>query len=241
MRLVRIFLSTALLITSLIIARPVVAQSQNAAITSPRDGAQLKGVVQIEGTATHGKFHHYELAWAPQNTEDWQQIAFVQNQITNGSLGTWDTAPLQPGVYRLRLRLVFDNDQTIDVVVNNLSINQGTPTPSPSPTPSTAPTALPIPTTGAIVATPTVLIVQPPASTPQTTTTAQPSAGTGSTTPGNPRTPSVQVNFGSFGKAFCNGILYTLLLFVAWGVILAMRGISRWVLRQLRAPTSPKG
>ena len=241
MCLARILLSAALLITSLIIALPAVAQSQNAAITSPRDGAQLKDVVQIEGTATHGKFHHYELAWAPQNAEDWQQIAFVQNQITNGSLGTWDVTPFQPGVYRLRLRLVYDNDQTTDVVVNNLSINQGTPTPPPSPTLPAEPTASAIPTTGAIVATPTVLIVQPPASTPQTTTTAQPSAGTGSTTPGNPRTPSVQVNFGSFGKAFCNGVLYTFLFFVAWGVILAMRGISRWMLRRLRAPTSPKG
>jgi hypothetical protein len=241
MRLVRILLSAALLITSLLIALPAVAQDQTAAITSPPDGAQLKGVVQIEGTATHGKFHHYELAWAPQNTDDWQQIAFVQNQITNGSLGTWDTTPFPPGVYRLRLRLVFDNDQTRDVVVNNLSINQGTPTPPPSPTSPAEPTDLPIPTTGAIVATPTVVIVQPPASTPQATTTGQPSAGTGSTTPGNPRTPSVQVNFASFGQAFCNGILYTFLLFVAWGTILALRGISRWVLRQLRAPTSPKG
>ena len=136
MRLVRILLSAALLIATLTIALPAVAQSQLAAITSPRDGAQLKGVVQIEGTATHGKFHHYELAWAPQGTENWQQIAFVQNQITNGSLGTWDTTSFQPGVYRLRLRLVRDDNQTIDVVVNNLSINQGTPTPPPSPTPT---------------------------------------------------------------------------------------------------------
>jgi len=241
MRLVRILLSAALLITSLLIALPAFAQSQNAAITSPRDGAQLTGVVQIEGTATHGKFHHYELAWAPQNTEDWQQIAFVQNQISNGSLGTWDTTPFPPGVYRLRLRLVFDNDQTRDVVVNNLSINQGSPTPPPSPTSPAEPTALPIPTTGAIVATPTVVIVQPPAATPDATTTAKPSTGAGSTTPGNPRTPSVQINFGSFGKAFCNGILYTFLLFVAWGVILAVRQVSRWMLRRMRAQTPPKG
>ena len=241
MRLARILLSAALLIASLTIALPAVAQSQLAAITSPRDGAQLKGVVQIEGTATHGKFHHYELAWAPQGTENWQQIAFVQNQITNGSLGTWDVTSFQPGVYRLRLRLVRDDSQTIDVVVNNLSINQGTPTPPPSPTPLTEPTASPAPTTGAVIATPTVVIVQPPAATPQPATTAKPVAGTGSTTPGNPLTSSIQVNFASFGQAFCNGVLYTVLIFVAWGVILAMRGISRWVLRQLRAPTSPKG
>jgi hypothetical protein len=197
--------------------------------------------VQIEGTATHGRFHHYELAWALQNTESWQQIAFVQNQITNGSLGTWDTAPLQPGVYRLRLRLVHNDDQTIDAVVNNLSINQGTPTPPPLPTPPAGPTASPVPTTGAIIATPTVVIVQPPAATPQPATTAKPVAGTGSTTPGNPLTSSIQVNFASFGQAFCNGVLYTVLIFVAWGVILALRGISRWVLRRLRAPTLPKG
>jgi len=241
MRLVRILLSAALLITSLTLALPAVAQNPNAALTSPRDGAQLKGVVQIEGTATHGRFHHYELAWALQNTESWQQIAFVQNQITNGSLGTWDTAPLQPGVYRLRLRLVHNDDQTIDAVVNNLSINQGTPTPPPLPTPPAGPTASPVPTTGAIIATPTVVIVQPPAATPQPATTAKPVAGAGSTLPGNPLTSSIQVNFASFGQAFCNGVWYTFLIFVAWGVILALRGISRWVLRRLRAPTLPKG
>ncbi len=241
MRLVRVLLSATLVITSLLIALPVVAQSQIAAITSPSDGAQLKGVVQIEGTATHGKFHHYELAWASQNSEDWQQIAFVQNQITNGPLGTWDTTSFPPGVYRLRLRLVYDNDQTRDVVVNNLSINQGTPTPPPSPTPANEATASPTPTTGPAVATPTVVIVQPPAATPDATATAKPSTGAGSTTSGGSRTPSVQVNFASFGQAFCNGILYTFLLFVAWGVILAVRGISRWALRRMRAPTPPKG
>ena len=241
MRLVRILLSATLLITSLLFALPAAAQGQVAAITSPRDGAQLKGVVQIEGTATHGKFHHYELAWAPQNTEDWQQIAFVQNQIINGSLGTWDTTSFPPGMYRLRLRLVYDNDQTRDVVVNNLSINQGTPTPPPSPTPASEATVAPTPITGPAVATPTVVIVQPPAATPDATATAKPSTSAGSTTSGGSRTPSLQVNFASFGQAFCNGILYTVLLFVAWGVILAMRGVSRWVLRRMRAPTPPKG
>ena len=241
MRPVRILLTATLLITSLLVALPAVAQGQNATITSPRDGAQLKGVVQIEGTATHGKFHHYELAWAPQNAEDWQQIAFVQNQITNGSLGTWDTTAFPPGVYRLRLRLVYDNDQTKDVVVNNLRINQGTPTPPPSPTSPAEPTAMPIPPTGPVVATPTVVIVQPPADMPDATATAKPSTGAGSTTSGGSRTPSVQVNFSSFGQAFCNGILYTFLLFVAWGVVLALRGISRWALRRMRAPTPPKG
>ena len=241
MRLVRILLSAALFITSLTFALPVAAQNQNAAITSPRDGAQLKGVVQIDGTATHGRFHHYELAWALQNTENWQQIAFVQNQITNGSLGTWDTAPLQPGVYRLRLRLVYNDDRVIDVVVNNLSINQGTPTPPPSPTPTTGPTPTSAPTTGAIVATPTVVIVQPPSATPQAATTAKPAGGTVSTSPGNPLTSSIRINFASFGLAFCNGAWYTFLIFVAWGAILAVRCISRWVLRRLRAPTLPKG
>ena len=61
--------------------------------------------MQISGTATDPKFDHYELNWAAQSAPDnWQVIAVVQNQIINGSLGTWDTAQLQPGVYLLRLQ-----------------------------------------------------------------------------------------------------------------------------------------
>jgi hypothetical protein len=211
------------------------AQDQNANITAPKDGDKLTGVVQIMGTATHSKFDHYELAWASQSTPDnWQMIASVQNRIVNGSLGTWDTSQLPPGVYRLMLRVVREGDKSTDVVVNNLSINQGTPTPAASPTPPIGPTIPPSPTRGAVAATPTVAIVQPPTSTPQPAATKT-STGTAST-PGGPRTPSIQINFASFGQAFCNGVIYTLLIFFVWGVIVIARGIMRWALRQMRRP-----
>ena len=215
------------------------AQDQ-ALITSPRDGAQISGVVQITGNAFHAKFEHYELAWALQSSpEDWQMIASVNNQITNnGSLGTWDTSKLQPGVYRLRLRVVRNDDKTVDFVVNNLSINQGTPTPEASPTPLPGPTIPPSPTPGS-GATPTVIIVQPPTSTPQVVSTAKPGAASVAT-PGGPRTPSIQVNFASFGQAFCNGALYTFLIFVVWGIVVGARGIARWTWRRWRRPPLAK-
>jgi hypothetical protein len=244
MRRARVILSAAILIATLAAVWPVAAapsaQDQFALITSPRDGAQITGVVQITGNAFHGKFEHYELAWALQSApEDWQMIASVNNQITNnGSLGTWDTSKLQPGVYRLRLRVVRNDEKTIDYVVNNLSINQGTPTPAASPTPLPGPTIQPSPTPGS-GATPTVLIVQPPTSTQQAVATARPDAATVAT-PGGPRTPSIQVNFASFGQAFCNGALYTLLIFVVWGIVVGARGIARWALRRLRKPALPK-
>ncbi len=251
MRPARILLVIMILITSLGIALPMtgvpvasaapLAQERVAIITSPRDGAQLTGVVQITGTATDPKFDHYELAWASQNTPDaWQMIANVQNQIQNGSLGTWDTASLPPGVYRLLLRVVRQGDKNTDAVVNNLSINQGTPTPAPTATPTLEVTIAPTPTLGAAAATPTVVIVQPPTSTPQAVATGQPAAGSSSST-GGPRTPSVQVNFASFGQAFCNGALYTLLIFIVWGIIWAMREIARWALKRFRTSTTPKG
>jgi hypothetical protein len=214
-------------------AAPLAQDQQIASITAPKDGDQLKGVVQIMGTATHGKFDHYELAWAAQSSpENWQIIASVQNQITNGSLGTWDTTPLQPGVYRLRLRVVRQEDKFTDFIVNNLSINQGTPTPAASPTPPIGPTIAPSPTPGAALATPTVSIAQPPTSTPQATSTKS-AAGEVATSTGS-RTPTIQVNFASLGQAFCNGALYTFLIFVVWGCVLAFRGILRWSLKQAR-------
>jgi len=244
MRLARIILSSALLIAAWVAAWPVAAapseQDQPALITSPRDGAQLTGVVQITGNAFHAKFERYELAWALQSSpEDWQMIASVNNQISNnGSLGTWDTSKLQPGVYRLRLQVVRNDDKTIDFVVNNLSINQGTPTPAASPTPLPGPTIPPSPTPGS-GATPTVVIAQPPTSTPQAVATAKPGAASVAT-PGAPRTPSIQVNFASFGQAFCDGALYTLLIFVVWGIVVGARGVARWALRRLRRPPLAK-
>ncbi len=239
---IRRVLSATLLMILFVSALPAQAapleQEQVAVITSPKDGDQLKGVVQIMGTATHSRFDHYELAWASQSAPDnWQLIAVVQNQIVNGSLGTWDTSPLPPGVYRLRLRVVRSTDRDTDFVVNNLSINQGTPTPAASPTPPVGPTIPPSPTPGAPAATPTVVIAQPPTATPPPAATRTP-VGTASTSTGGSRTPSVQINFASFGQAFCNGALYTFLIFVVWGMALGARGIVRWTLREIRRPAS---
>jgi hypothetical protein len=246
MRPARIILSIAWLIANLMAILPVaaapLAQERQAIITSPRDGAQLRGVVQITGTATDPKFDHYELAWAAQSTpENWQLIASVQNQIANGPLGTWDTSQLQPGVYLLRLRVAREGDKFVETLVRDLSVNQSTPTPVASPTAPIGPTIPPSPTRGVITATPTVAILQPPTSTPQVTATAQPGAAIVSTPSSGLRTPSIQVNFASFGQAFCNGALYTFLIFFVWGVVVGARGIVRWVLRRLRAPTHPKG
>ncbi len=237
MRSGRFWLTILVLFANLVAAVPAAAQDQVAVITSPKEGDKLTGVVQLMGTATHGRFAYYELAWAPQGSPDsWQLIASVQNRIVNGSLGTWDTANLQPGVYRLRLRVVRDNDKSDDFIVNNLSINQGTPTPAASPTPPIGPTIPPSPTQGAGGATPTVAIVQPPTATPQPATTK---TDTGSTTPSSgSRTPTIQINFGSFGQAFCGGALYAFLIFVIWGLAVAMRSIFRWGLRQVRQSTA---
>jgi len=245
MRPARIILSAALLITNLIAAWPAaaapLAQERLAIVTSPRDGAQLTGAVQISGTATDPKFDHYELAWALQSAPDnWQLIATVQNQVTNGSLGVWDTAPLQPGVYLLRLRVVREGDRVVEAIVRDLSINQSTPTPAPSPTAPIGPTIPPPPTQGVITATPTVLIVQPPTSTPQVTATSKPGAVAVSTPSSGPRIPAIQVNFASFGQAFCSGALYTALVFLVWGMIWSTREIVRWVVRRMRAPSPPK-
>lgn len=242
MHSIRLALSAALLMILFVGALPAQAAPQAqepvAVITSPKDGDQLKGVVQIMGTATHSRFDHYELAWAPQSAPDnWQLIAVVQNQIVNGSLGTWDTSSLPPGMYRLRLRVVRSTDRETDFIVNNLSINQGTPTPAASPTPLAGPTIPPSPTPGAPAATPTVVIAQPPTATPQPAATKTP-VGTASASTGGSRAASVQINFASFGQAFCNGALYAFLIFLVWGMGLGAREIVRWTLREMRKPAS---
>lgn len=247
MRPTRIILFVALFTANLVAALPAAAgpfgQERQAIITSPRDGAQLTGVVQITGTASDSQFDHYELAWAPQSAPDnWQTIANVQNQVVNGSLGAWETSQLQPGVYMLRLRVVRGEDRFVETFVRDLSVNQGTPTPTATRTAPVGPTIPPPPSSGTAAATPTVVIAQPPTSTPQVATT-KPGAASVST-PGSARPSGIQFNLASFQEAtqqaFCSGVLYTLLIFLVWGIVVGAREIVRWVWRRMCTPTLPK-
>lgn len=104
-------LATAIALTP----RPSSASSENngcvagrVSISSPEGGQELKGTVQISGTADIQDFGFYKYEVSPLGAETWATISAGRDRVTGGSLGQWDTTALSPGDYQLRL-VVTDN------------------------------------------------------------------------------------------------------------------------------------
>lgn len=80
----------------------------NVRITQPGQGQQIKGRVDIRGTANNPGFQFYkiELGLGERPTR-WTSISDVhQNPVMDGLLEVWDTSDLPAGSYSLRLVVV---------------------------------------------------------------------------------------------------------------------------------------
>jgi len=98
--------------TSVLTASPTaIAPAVTAAIIEPMESAQVKGQVEVSGTADGPDFAGYVVEYAPGDhplDSEWHPVALPSNQpMTAGVLALWSTEQLAPGVYSLRLR-VFD-------------------------------------------------------------------------------------------------------------------------------------
>lgn len=77
-------------------------------ISSPQNGSEIRGIVEINGSANIPNFGFYKLEMRRIDEQDWLTI-LAGNQIQpDGLLGTWNTSLLPPAVYQLRL-VVVDN------------------------------------------------------------------------------------------------------------------------------------
>ncbi len=77
-------------------------------ITSPKPGDEVKGSIDLIGTADIPNFGFYKFEVAPQGSSTWAIFSAGSVVVRNGSLGKWDTTALTPGDYQLRL-VVTDN------------------------------------------------------------------------------------------------------------------------------------
>ena len=160
------FILIALILTGLsslswrgVLAAPP-AQGDLALITSPQNNAIVRGVVTIQGSATHPQFQFYkvEVAREPVTDENFAIIGAIrEEQVVDGQLELWDTTQVPDGSYTLRLRVVrldgnYSEYSTVQVVVANAQPTE-TPTPAAAPAPTISPTPLP--------PTPTIVIDQP--------------------------------------------------------------------------------
>jgi hypothetical protein len=210
-------------------------------ITYPTDGMTISGVVEVTGSATHPDMHFYQLFYATGAQvvaeTQWVEFAAVQGtQVENGVLGAWDTATVPDGKYVLALAVWGQNDPSNPFVVwvQNLTVNNAQPVPSPTSEQAT-PESMP---TEVIGLTPTPISVEQPATaTPRPPPTSL-GEGEETATPqtGGEERPRVQFDTGRLRHAFCSGGLITLMLFLL-GVLYQLAKVSiRWYLRQRPGP-----
>jgi hypothetical protein len=200
-------------------------QASLARISSPRDGAVVRGTIAVEGAATHTQFQKYEIHYGPEPNpaDQWTPLpgSPFEVPVVQGRLALWDTALIPDGSYQLRLRVVrtdgnYDEYFVHQIVVANFRPTE-TPTPAESPTPR-RPTDTP-------TATPTVVIVLPE-------TTAAPTEMVEPTEP--PALPTARptatprpsnLPFSNMSTAVCWGGGITLGLFLAVGLLFAFKGV----------------
>jgi hypothetical protein len=72
-------------------------------ITSPADGEEVSGTVELIGSVNVQNFGSYKYEYSATGTINWVTIAAGDQLKLNESLGFWYTSALPPGSYLLRL------------------------------------------------------------------------------------------------------------------------------------------
>lgn len=231
MRKAVIILGLALLLLALPFVQ--IAQAQTLGqITSPRDQAAVRGLVPIEGSATHPQFQKYEIHFGPQPNpgDQWTPIGGSPFgvPVVQGRLGLWDTTIIPDGVYSLRLRVVRLDGNYDEYFVRGIQVSNTRPTETPTPqaTPTPAlPTDTPAPTPTVVIGVPTVS-----SPTPRPSATPLPTA-----LPTNTPEP-VNLPFQNVSDAACWGAIATLAVFLGIGLFFIFKGalasLVRWLARR---------
>ncbi len=118
-------------------------QDSPVAIKFPQPGAEVRGLIEIQGRMDSPEFESAELAftYAPSASDPalvWFPIQTFTQPTTNPVIASWDTTAVTDGDYTLRLRVTLKGGATVDAVIENLKIRNNEPLPSPSPPPTLA-------------------------------------------------------------------------------------------------------
>lgn len=85
---------------------PVLAFTPPAGISAPRNGAEVRGVVDFVGTVPGQDLLRWELYWSPGGRDQWQFLVSSERAVNNALLARLDLSQLPAGVYDIRLRVV---------------------------------------------------------------------------------------------------------------------------------------
>ncbi len=175
-------------------------------LTNPRPGEVLKGIIQILGTVQAEQFGRYEVsfAYAGDPTGTWFLIAEGSQPVQDGLIASWDTSQITDGDYRLRVLVTLAGGSTREWIIPDLRVRNYTPI-EPTETRPADNTAAP--QVSALMSEPTI-----PASTD---------------TPAAPLTNSGSLTEKEFLRTLGCGASASLLLFLIFGLYLALASRAR--------------
>ncbi len=99
------------------------------AISDPPQDGSVAGIATIRGSADIPAFGFYKLEYAPSDKDAWQAILAGDTPVVEGELGQWNTTPLVPGLYRLRLVVTDNRGQAQPPCVIRINVLAPTPVP----------------------------------------------------------------------------------------------------------------
>ena len=151
-------------------------------LTSPAMGEEVRGRVEVWGTADMSDFSHFVVEYGVgPDPIGWGTVAGPrQEPVHNGLLARWRTQELDNGLYSLRV-VVCDRQGQCAEARTQVVVNNGLPTPTwaPEPTHTATPTLVPTPTSTATAVprpTDTPYPTETPTPTPTETPTSEPTA-----------------------------------------------------------------
>jgi hypothetical protein len=98
----------------------------------PLDGAQISGIMRMEGTTAVRDLLRWEVYWSPAGAENWQFLVSDTRPLVDGNLANLDLSLLPGGAYDFRLRIVRQDYTHTDYHVRNVQATPPTPTPLPT-------------------------------------------------------------------------------------------------------------
>ena len=217
---ITIMLFLLLVLSPEIITASPLSQERLQEIVSPRPNAQIRGSVEIIGSARLGpEFQFYKVEYASSATPDlWVVIGDMHpEEKTNERLETWHTASLPDGAYYLRLVVVkndgnYEQTEPLRVIVANAE-------PVPTPTPRESPT----PTPTIVIPTPTTAIVEQPTGVVRATPSPSPEAEASPTVADETASTVSIPGLDTFVRQCMFGGFVAAVLFVFAGVVFLLR------------------
>jgi biotin carboxyl carrier protein len=195
-------------------------QDQLYEITSPRANDEVRGSIDIVGSAQFGpQFQFYKIEYASSATPDlWISIGEVHRQERiNTTLEVWHTTAVPDGLYYLHL-VIVKQDGNVEMT-DRIPVQVANAEPAPTPTPEESPT----PTATVVIPTPTTAIVEQP-----TVVQASATSTTGEAEPSPESTPEASATItipsaGVFVRQCLFGAFVAAVIFVFVGVVYLLR------------------